>query len=318
MRLSGNCVWNNGIPPHRILKVPPNSAHRAQKELATLSSLPASKWSETLQSARLSLIHSQNSTNELLSHTQRWKRAETLLSLLGKGCCSSALMDDTPTLTLLTEHWLELSDEQHRYGSNLVEYHKEWLSSNSPQPFFYWLDYGAGKDVDLTDRPRTRLESQKVTYLTPNQRKSYLVTIKNGLLIYAESNLPVHTLPNTDDSNNSPEEEQLPDPTPTDTPTERLRKKALRNKNKYIYVTDPYQNLYVAKKIKGQFHHSSFLNGGAVCAAGGLVVDQGKLKKITPKSGHYQTDKMHFEALLNWLAGRGVDFGEVKVSDFLR
>ena len=37
----------------------------------------------------------------------------------------------------------------------------------------------------------------------------------------------------------------------------------------------------------GVFHHSTFLSGSAVMAAGELVVQQGVVKCITAKSGHY-------------------------------
>lgn len=45
----------------------------------------------------------------------------------------------------------------------------------------YWLDYGEGKDLDLEDRPRSRLDSEFVRYLSREERQKYLVKIdKNG------------------------------------------------------------------------------------------------------------------------------------------
>lgn len=47
---------------------------------------------------------------------------------------------------------------------------------------------------------------------------------------------------------------------------------------KWIFVLSPSKTLYVGKKIKGTFQHSSFLAGGATSAAGRLVVEDGTLK----------------------------------------
>lgn len=47
---------------------------------------------------------------------------------------------------------------------------------------------------------------------------------------------------------------------------------------KWIFVLSTLNVLYVGKKKKGSFQHSSFLAGGATTAAGRLVVENGVLK----------------------------------------
>ena len=47
---------------------------------------------------------------------------------------------------------------------------------------------------------------------------------------------------------------------------------------KWIFVLSTSKSLYVGKKKKGSFQHSSFLAGGATLAAGRLVVEYGVLK----------------------------------------
>jgi hypothetical protein len=54
-----------------------------------------------------------------------------------------------------------------------------------------------------------------------------------------------------------------------------------------IFVVSPDGKLYAHKHKVGIFHHSTFLSGSAVMAAGELVVEQGVIKCITAKSGHY-------------------------------
>lgn len=47
---------------------------------------------------------------------------------------------------------------------------------------------------------------------------------------------------------------------------------------KWIFVLSTSKKLYIGKKSKGTFQHSSFLAGGATLSAGRLVVEEGVLK----------------------------------------
>ena len=47
---------------------------------------------------------------------------------------------------------------------------------------------------------------------------------------------------------------------------------------KWIFVLSTSKVLYVGKKKKGTFQHSSFLAGGATSAAGRVVIENGILK----------------------------------------
>ncbi|OQN95815.1 hypothetical protein B0A48_18100 [Cryoendolithus antarcticus] len=90
------------------------------------------------------------------------------------------------------DYFLEMVDVKHRYGSNLRRYHVEWKKSETKENFFYWLDEGEGKTLDLEDRPRKRLDSEFVRYLSREERTKYLIRIdgegrfvfdKNGDLV---------------------------------------------------------------------------------------------------------------------------------------
>ncbi|KAJ5645881.1 IQ calmodulin-binding motif protein [Penicillium lividum] len=92
------------------------------------------------------------------------------------------------------QYFLEMVDVKHRHGSNLRAYHSVWKNSPSNQNFFYWLDYGEGKDVDLDYRPRERLEKQQVRYLSPEERLNYMVKVDdNGLFRWVKNNELVET-----------------------------------------------------------------------------------------------------------------------------
>ena len=59
--------------------------------------------------------------------------------------------------------------------------------------------------------------------------------------------------------------------------------------------------IYIAKKERGSFHHSSFLGGACVIAAGRITVDRGTLTGIAPHSGHYRTTPEQFTRMLKYL-----------------
>lgn len=93
-------------------------------------------------------------------------------------------------------YWLELVDKHHRYGSNLKQYHTEWDKAQTQQNFFYWLDRGEGRAVDLPACPRSRLDSEHVTYLTASQRCNYIVDVDSqGRLRYRRNGELADTSP---------------------------------------------------------------------------------------------------------------------------
>lgn len=92
------------------------------------------------------------------------------------------------------QYFLEMVDVKHRHGSNLRAYHTVWKNSPSSENFFYWLDHGEGKRVDLPQRPRERLEKEQVRYLSPEERFNYLVKVDEaGLFRWTKNNELVDT-----------------------------------------------------------------------------------------------------------------------------
>ena len=101
------------------------------------------------------------------------------------------------------DYWLEMVDQKHRYGTNLLKYHGVWHEADTEENFFYWLDEGAGKSEDLEACPRDKLENQQLKYLSREQRYEYLIEVgKDGLLRWAKSGEKVTTHgPNKDGPN---------------------------------------------------------------------------------------------------------------------
>lgn len=203
----------------------------------------------------------------------RWARARTRAAKVGKG-----LSKDDKAQKLALRHWLEAIDPRHRYGHNLHLYYDIWFESHSSQPFFYWLDVGDGKEINLEKCPRTTLQRQCIKYLGPKEREEYEVLVENGKLTYKLDG----RLVDTDD------------------------------KSKWIFVLSTTRSLYVGRKQKGSFQHSSFLSGAATTAAGRLVAHQGVLEAIWPYSGHYHPTEENFQEFITFLDDHNVDLANVK------
>jgi len=203
----------------------------------------------------------------------RWSRAGKRVAKVGKG-----LSKDDKAQKLALQHWLEAIDPSHRYGHNLHLYYDVWSASSSCEPFFYWLDVGAGRDLVHPKCPRSKLSSQLITYLGPIERAAYEVIVLEGRLMYKQSGALVHT----------------------------------NEETKWIFVLSTSRSLYIGQKRKGKFQHSSFLSGAATTAAGRLVAKEGVLKAIWPYSGHYLPTEENFREFIGFLEDNCVDLADVK------
>ncbi|PON47105.1 calmodulin-binding family protein [Parasponia andersonii] len=115
-------------------------------------------------------------------------------------------------------------------------------------------------------------------WLEANEREAYEVIVESGKLLYKQSGVHVATLEGT----------------------------------KWIFVLSTSRKLYVAEKKKGFFQHSSFLAGGAIIAAGRLVVHDGVLEGIWSYSGHYCPTEENFREFISFLEEHQVDLTNVK------
>ncbi|XP_060206624.1 IQ domain-containing protein IQM6-like isoform X2 [Lycium barbarum] len=174
--------------------------------------------------------------------------------------------------------WASKIDPRHRYGVNLNRYHEVWCNSESSQPFFYWLDFGDGKEAIAEKCSRSDLQSQCIKYLGPKEREAYEVTLKNGKFMYTKTGVYVDTVEGT----------------------------------KWMFVLSTSRTLYAGEKQRHHFHHSSFLAGGASLSSGRLVVSKGELEAIWAYSGHYRPTEEHFEEIITFLEEHHVDLTNVK------
>eukprot|EP00122_Pirum_gemmata_P021635 Pgem_evm1s20143 len=266
-----------------------------------------------------------NNNNDIM---KRW--SEICNVVVKAGLCKG--LANPHGIPLYSDHWLEAIDVHHRCGSNL-----------NMENFFTWLDCGSGSKIELPECSREQLERDRVTYCNENDCKRFEVVIEYGLLKYKQIEQFVHT-------QNVYVDSPLKNPTSPSkslTPIVKKTKSSVvdMSKNKEISITQLIQNsasykktdcsyktdsngnrmkkfifvlscdykLYVAQKTRGSFHHSSFLSGGAVLAAGRLTASNGKLLTIAPHSGHYRTGQEHFNRLLSHLGKEGLDMEGIKI-----
>ncbi|GJN31607.1 hypothetical protein PR202_gn00106 [Eleusine coracana subsp. coracana] len=253
---------------------------RTRRQLADCAVLVEQSWWKLLDFALLKRSSvSFFDIEKQETAMSKWSRARTRVAKVGKG-----LLKDEKAQKLALQHWLEAIDPRHRYGHNLHYYYDCWLNCESKQPFFYWLDVGEGREINLEGKcSRSKLLNQCIKYLGPKEREDYEVVIEDGKFLYKKSGQILDTSCGPRDA-------------------------------KWIFVLSTSKTLYVGQKKKGTFQHSSFLAGGATSAAGRLVVENGILKAIWPHSGHYRPTEENFQEFQSFLKDNLVDLTDVKMS----
>lgn len=216
---------------------------------------------------------------------------------LGKLLSAGSLRSKSSAQLLGVNHWIEAADPQHRYGTRLAPYYQAWLKSGTNQNFFRWLDKGEGKSLDLAQEghPREKLLSSKVQYLTGAGKNDYQIDFRNGVLYWLSSG-------------------ELVNACGTHTCALDLRFRFFGRPMKYIFVIDLHDRLYVGKKVKGRFHHSSFLGARPVRSAGSIIIKKGKLLAVNASSGHYKPNDAAFGKSLQMLEEK---YG-VKLSSYIQ
>jgi hypothetical protein len=83
-----------------------------------------------------------------------------------------------------------------------------------------------------------------------------------------------------------------------------------------IWVIDEAGDMYAGNHVFGQMHHSSFLSGGLVAAAGELRAVNGRLQFLSGKSGHYQPSLAQLQWAIRVLQFRLVNTYQLRVLVF--
>lgn len=125
-----------------------------------------------------------------------------------------------------------------------------------------------------------RVFGTQVKYLSDHERAAFKVTIRGGKVYDATGKL---------------------------FDTRQATTAFALNKGRAIFVMDATGAMYVSnEQTRGKFHHSSFLRGGAVAAAGDVRIENGQITAISRKSGHYRPTEAQLSQAVNYLKSQGV------------
>jgi len=123
----------------------------------------------------------------------------------------------------------------------------------------------------------------------------------------------------SEDDTQTPKLQYLDDPAPYKIEIQHGRLIGLQSLDSQIFVLGPNKCLYAGTKVKGIFHHSSFLQGKATLAAGKLQCNSdGKIIAIDNQSGHYRPGAASLLRFLRILFEKGCDLGaleSINISD---
>ncbi|GAA6043737.1 hypothetical protein JCM8097_000501 [Rhodosporidiobolus ruineniae] len=201
-------------------------SHVQQREESGMNLSSSQRWSDGMKKRRLSAAgrEQKDGKNDPAS---RWQRAQVYTGQITDGQAPAAAQQKEGELSaeeemdalartdkerkkinkerveakqMEAQYWLEMVDKKHRYGSNLKPYHAKWNEEDTKENFFEWLDNGGGKDLDLDQVPRSRLESERIRYLSAEEREVYRVVVNDqGLLVWKKDGTPLDTSKYHDD-----------------------------------------------------------------------------------------------------------------------
>lgn len=160
-------------------------------------------------------------------------------------------------------YWLERIDPHNRAGYEIFEKYNTWVKSHSPDTFWVWLTANGGEEI--------RLKTWVAGYANPSRAEWGLAYyIENGTFsnCYTDARLTTQTW-RTEFSGQGWGifVYSMPMPAPEGTIG---------------------RFLFSYNHRAGWSHHSSFLGGKPVTAAGEWIVRDGRVRVITAKSGHYK------------------------------
>ncbi|KAL9599679.1 MAG: hypothetical protein Q9219_003667 [cf. Caloplaca sp. 3 TL-2023] len=190
---------------------PQTSESFEQSESARTSSDAQKQWRRIGKIARRAGGDEYASDdNDTLSPSEQDERRQERLAQREERMKTARTMD--------LAYFLEMVDQHHRYGSHLRKYHAEWKKRPTHENFFYWLDYGEGREVSLGNCSREKLDSMKVRYLGREERVNYAVEVDpKGKLCWKRNGIRVNTNEEWRDSIKGivRVEDEAPSPSPT-------------------------------------------------------------------------------------------------------
>ncbi len=239
---------------------------------------------------------------------QNWAKAKNAIrKLIPKGSLKGH--GTAPVRLMQEENWLEVLDTHHRRGQELKKHFLMWEASGQSCSFWEYLE----KLDPVSKKELTEVSVRYVDDLI--YRALFEVTFDNGLMRSRMSplvqNMILSRFPRATVFGNA--DEKLLD-------TSNWPSNALRGVSTgwAAFVLSPQEVLYAGMHVSGVFHHSSFLCGAPVLASGMMRVENGRIRGIHEKNGHYRSQEMHLLTFLKLLQRKlpGTDWHDVEYITF--
>ena len=226
--------------------------------------------------------------------------------------------DGRPVRIIQGENWLEVLDQHHRQGQELKRHFQNWQASKDPCSFWEYLEKLDRTSLvalttlevsyidDLTFRDLFAVDfrgGRMYSRMTPGLQQRIVDAVKKPQLQTADSRQAILS---------SAEEKLL------DTSTWESRALSGLTDGWGAFVLSPQDVLYVGIHTSGSFHHSSFLCGAPILAAGMIKVEKGRIRGIHEKNGHYRSQEIHMLSFLKLLQRNlpGTDWHGVEYYSF--
>ncbi len=224
---------------------------------------------------RLEMVQQYKFRNpKKLNPLDRWMTVVKKAKNIGKGSLheGSQILDESywmETLIFKIKGMGVRNKKARAYQNYLAPFFNDWKNKRDSEGTLFcektdFTTYLMDILPNLSQEDLKLLKSNKIKYLRVDKKRDYEVSFHEGKMLQNGVQIP--------------------------------------NGN-YMYVLSPDQKtLYMGKKIRGKFHHSSFLGGGAVMSAGMMDVKDGNIARIFMYSGHYKPGPKQVEGILNYFS----------------
>lgn len=190
------------------------------------------------------------------------------------------------------ENWLEVVDKHHRRGQELSKHFKVWEKSAETCSFWDYLEKQAPS-------VKSDLANVSVRYVDDLIfRALFEVTFDRGMMWSRMSPILQNMILSKMGRSTIFHHAELK---PLDTTT--WPSSALRGMSTgwAAFVMSPQEVIYAGMHVGGVFHHSSFLAGAPVLASGMIRVENGRIRGVHEKNGHYLSQEVHLRTFLKHL-----------------
>jgi hypothetical protein len=230
---------------------------------------------------------------QALSPKDKFKRAVNKTKLLAKGSLRLEKTGIKPKV-INHEYWIEKILPE-KYSGQFLSFLKMYhAAGRSKLPIELWIKTPRAKEciedfkeLIQAEDEYNKIELFQVEYASENERGKYEVSFQRD----GENSVLIR--------NNE---------------VFKTSQYLVSDHKKAIFVMDD-QKMYAHFHKISQFHHSSFLSGGPVAAAGEIITDnEGHIESITNKSGHYKPGKQQMLRALAFLKEQGVNLENVTLS----